>query len=174
MSVETLQLISLVSFIVAAIFLLIGIALFFLFNIPKIYGDISGKTARKAIQNIRQQNESTGNKAYKPSAVNVERGKLTDKISKSGNLVSTVETHSGIGVGTEELVGETTALATETTMLETKNDETTILNADTNETTILTSIETNVSSANEESVSNADTFEVTVEIGFTGSSELIE
>ena len=88
MTVELLQTLSLASYISAGILLLVGIALFFLLDVPRLYGDISGRTARKAIEAIRQQNESTGNKAYKPSTVNAERGKLTDKITPSGRLQS--------------------------------------------------------------------------------------
>ena len=50
MTVELLQIISLVSFIIAGVLLLLGIALFFLLDVPKLYGDISGRTAKKAIQ----------------------------------------------------------------------------------------------------------------------------
>ena len=79
MSVELIQTMSLAAFIIAGVLFLSAIALFFLFNIPKVFGEVSGSTARKAIENIRQQNEQTGNKAYRPSPVNAERGKITDR-----------------------------------------------------------------------------------------------
>ena len=86
MTVELIQTLSMVAYIFAGVLFLLAVALFFLLDVPKLYNDISGRTARKAIEQIRQQNESTGNKAYKPSSVNAERGKLTDRISKSGRL----------------------------------------------------------------------------------------
>lgn len=102
MSVELLQNISLAAFVVAGVLFLAAVTLFFLFNVPKIFGEVTGSTARKAIANIRQQNEQTGNKAYKPSPVNAERGKLTDKITPSGRLERKVG-NSGVSVGTQKL-----------------------------------------------------------------------
>lgn len=87
MSIERLQSISTISYIAAVILLLIAIALFFLLDIRKIIGDLTGITARKAIENIRRQMKSTGEKNYKSSAVNIARGRLTDKISPSGKLI---------------------------------------------------------------------------------------
>ena len=65
----------------------VSILLFILLRIPSVIGDLSGKTAKKAIEEIRKQNEASGGKNYRSSAVNRERGKLTDKISKSGSLL---------------------------------------------------------------------------------------
>ena len=147
MTVELLELLSLISFILAGVLLLLGIALFFLLDVPKLYGDISGRTAKKAIEAIRQQNEATGNKAFKPSKVNEDRGRLTDRISASGKI-SRGATSSSIGVGTQKFAtgqlapqaNETTVLNTggnETTVLQTGGNETTVLNAGGNETTVL-------------------------------------
>ena len=83
MSIERLQSISIISYIIAVVLLLIAIALFFLLDIRRIIGDLTGITARKAIEDIRRQNENTGEKNYKSSPVNVARGRLTDKISPS-------------------------------------------------------------------------------------------
>ena len=86
MTVETLQMLSTVAYVLAGIFLLAAIAIFFLLDIRSVIGDVTGATARKAIRDIRAQNEASGNKAYKPSPVNAARGKLTAKISPSGRL----------------------------------------------------------------------------------------
>ena len=67
--------------VLAGIMLVVSVLLFFLLNIPHVFGDLTGRNARKAIENIRNQNASSGDKLYKTSAVNRERGKLTDKIS---------------------------------------------------------------------------------------------
>jgi len=87
----------------SVIMLIVSIILFFTLRIPKVIGDLTGATARKAIQNIREQNEKTGDKAYKVSPINLERGKLTDKISPSGNLVPQSDSHMGAGVATEKI-----------------------------------------------------------------------
>ena len=183
MSVELLQTLSLALYIVAGVLFLVGIALFFLLDVPKLYGDVSGRTAKKAIEAIRQQNESTGNKAYKPSAVNAERGKLTDKITQSGRLQSQT-TGLPVSVGTEKL--DTSTLMpqpSETTVLAEAANETTVLEQPVGETTVLTGTispagETTILVSNEESSSEtaADPakFTVDVEMSFTGSSEIIE
>lgn len=173
MTVELLQNLSLAAYIVAGVLLLISIALFFLLDVLKLYGDVSGRTAKKAIEAIRQQNEETGNKAYKPSAVNEARGKLTDKITPSGRLESQT---SGlpVSVGTEKFA---------TSALQPQSNETTVLNSSENETTVLsgtlsTEFGETTLLANEESnvipsTVNGD-FSVDVEMAFTGSSEIIE
>lgn len=183
MSVEVLQTLSLALYIVAGVLFLVGIALFFLLDVPKLYGDVSGRTAKKAIEAIRQQNESTGNKAYKPSAVNAERGKLTDKITQSGRLQSQT-TGLPVSVGTEKL--DTSTLMpqpSETTVLAEAANETTVLEQPVGETTVLTGTispagETTILVSNEESssetVADPAKFTVDVEMFFTGSSEIIE
>lgn len=60
MSVELLQTLSLSAYIAAGVFLVTTVALFFLLDIPGVLGDLTGATARKAIEDIRTQTE-TGN-----------------------------------------------------------------------------------------------------------------
>ena len=77
MSVELLQTLSLISFIVAGVALLVAIALFFLLDIRKVVGNLSGATARKAIRNIRLQNENAADNDYSAA---------TDRITRSGRI----------------------------------------------------------------------------------------
>lgn len=163
MSVELLQKLSVISYFVAAIMLVIGFVLFFALDIRKVFGDVTGITAKKAINDIRQQNEMTGNKAYKPSTINSKRGKLTDKITPSGKLLK----HSGNlkgSPGTEKF--NTTELlpnnAAETTVLP---SETTVLNQTAEETTVLVQPEKLIFS---------NDFKIESEISFSESSEIIE
>lgn len=86
-----------------AVMVIISAILFFTLQIPKVIGDLTGRNARKAIEKIRQENEQTGDKTYKSSAVNMERGKLTEKISQSGRLVPREETPFGTGMITEKI-----------------------------------------------------------------------
>lgn len=75
---ETLSIISLVSFIIAGVCLVLAVFFWFNFRIPKVIGDLTGRTARKSIAKMRASNEESGNKSFRPSATNVNRGKLTD------------------------------------------------------------------------------------------------
>lgn len=161
MTVEYLQLLSIIAYIIAAILVLTAVALFFLLDVPKLYGDISGRTAKKAIEAIRKQNEVTGNKVYKPSHVNQARGKLTDKITQSGRLESPSE-DPAIGVATEKL---------ETATLMHQSDETQILQESffqSGETTILEQPESPPNSP------ISSQFGIEFEMGFMGSTEIIE
>lgn len=57
MSIDTLQTITLVSFIVCGVFCVISIVLFFVFKIPDVIDSLSGRAARKEIENIAQRNK---------------------------------------------------------------------------------------------------------------------
>lgn len=129
MSLETLHMLSTISFIIAAIMLVLSAVFFIVYKIPRVIGDITGVEAKKNIERIRKQNEETGKKVYKPSTVNIARGKITDKLTISGQLGSKADnivTYEGLPqIFTEQLndSGETTVLdqdfkvANETTVL---------------------------------------------------------
>lgn len=127
------------SAVACGICVVMAAVLFFTLKIPKVVSDLTGRTARKAIENIRLQNEQSGDKSYQSSAVNRERGKLTDKISRSGRLVPNDSTVFGIGRITEKIStqqldsiepgGETTLLIqeNETSVLADGYGETSVL-----------------------------------------------
>lgn len=157
MSIERLQSMSTIFYIIAVVLLFIAIALFFLLDIRRIIGDLTGITARKAIEDIRRQNENTGEKNYKSSPVNVARGRLTDKISPSGKLIKST---GGIGIYPQTEKFNTSELSPDTgntEVLNTGMNETTVLSHSTNETTVL----------NKE-------FCIEFEIGYAESKEIIE
>lgn len=156
--------------VLAGIMLAVSVLVFFLLRIPTVIGDLTGANARKAIENIRSQNESTGNKTYRTSVVNRERGKLTDKITPSGRLVKNVSgnLHGAMAtekIGTQQLQPD--SVSTETTVLTgelTGGAETTVLSEEltaANETTVL----------NVQTVS--DTFVVEYEITYIHTAEEI-
>lgn len=155
--------------ILAAVMLAVTVLLFFVYKIPTVIGDLTGANARKAIENIRNQNENSGDKLYKTSQVNRERGKLTDKISPSGSLIRDPSGILGGGamatekISTQELpqVDETTVLeSNETTVLVT--NETTVLdNTGVGETTLLDAVDAPV------------TFQIEYEITFIHTNEVI-
>lgn len=199
MTAELLQTISSGCYGIAVALLIVTVALFFTLDIRSVYGELSGKTAQRAIEEIRKKNEETGTKAYKPSKVNAERGKLTDRITDSGKIISATDNiASGIGVGTEKFPtdmlspagNETTVLQSEeTTVLYSAEQQTTVLPKQSQETTVLTAPqETTVLISNQgsnqqlseqyevplQSIQQSQPFTVDVDISFTGSSEMIE
>ena len=199
MTAELLQTISSGCYGVAVALFIVTVALFFTLDIRSVYGELSGKTAQRAIEEIRKKNEETGTKAYKPSKVNAERGKLTDRITDSGKIISATDNiASGIGVGTEKFPtdmlspagNETTVLQSEeTTVLYSAEQQTTVLPKQSQETTVLTAPqETTVLIGNQgsnqqlseqyevplQSIQQSQPFTVDVDISFTGSSEMIE
>ena len=90
-----------VCFTLAAIFLVISVFIWFRFHIPEVYGDLSGKTARKSINEARENNKKTGIKFYKPSTGNIKRGTITETmsgISESIKRGDTVEDEDVTGI----------------------------------------------------------------------------
>ena len=166
MTVETLQMLSTVAYVLAGIFLLAAIAIFFLLDIRSVIGDVTGATARKAIRDIRAQNEASGNKAYKPSPVNAARGKLTAKISPSGRLEPQMAGMGG-SPGTEKLSTMELTAAAETAA------ETTVLQQpeEVGATTVLSEAEREPAAPKSE---EKRAFHTDVEMGFSASSEIIE
>lgn len=81
---DILHTLSIVSFILAVLFVVLAIALWFVFKIPNVIGDLSGRNARKSIARMRQNNERTGDKSYKASEENLARGKLTGTMEGMG------------------------------------------------------------------------------------------
>lgn len=79
---EILSTVSLVSYLAGAVFGAAAIVFWFLFKIPSIIGDLSGRNARKSIQKMRANNEKSGNKSYRPNSFNIKRGKLTEKMEE--------------------------------------------------------------------------------------------
>lgn len=163
-----------------AMFALITVFLFFKLNIIGVIGDLSGSSARKGIENIRNQNQISGNKAYKSSNVNRERGKLTDKITSSGRLASAGESVD-VSVGTEKFKTGELPQSNETVVLDAyssggyESDETTVLmkNA-TDETTVLASSFDETTILNVENLKNIGSgIVVEEEIVFVHSNERI-
>ena len=81
MNAELLLTLSTVAFVVSGVSLALSVFFWFFFRIPTVIGDLSGKNAKKSIAKIRANNEKSGNKSFKPSATNQERGKLTETMA---------------------------------------------------------------------------------------------
>lgn len=150
MTYEMYRYIFLGALIACGIFFAVAVVLFFTLRIPQVISDLTGRSARKGIEMIRRQNEKSGDKTYQSSAVNLQRGKLTDKISQSGRLLPRAATPFGTGAITERIptqqlepIGETAALDTvgETTALPSDVGETDVLSRMAGETEVLTPAE---------------------------------
>lgn len=123
----------------AGVMLVLSAVLFFALRIPRVISDLTGRTAKRAIEKIRQLNEQTGNKAHNSSAVNLERGNVTDKISGSGRLIRRSVPKYATGMITEKISTQTLYPASEgeqTTVLQTQ-EQTTVLDTCCGETEVL-------------------------------------
>ena len=203
MTYEVFRYIFIIALILCAALFVTSVILFIVMNIPKIIQDLSGITAKKAIKEIREQNEKTGDKSYKVSQVNRERGKLTDKISQSGNIIRQSSTMKmGYSVETEK-IGNSTAqvpftgdetsvlsdpnvagFVNETTVLSNLNDaasvsETTVLGSDADGstvgiTTVLSDLNINENTTVLENTAVNPGFVIEFEITYIHTNELIE
>ena len=112
---ETLSVTSVILFIIAAIFVVVAIVLWFVFKIPNVVGDLSGRNARKSIKQMRLTNENTSVKrksnslnanslAFKTSiysGMNMnETGLLVDNVQRK--ITFSAETESLDGSGNDE------------------------------------------------------------------------
>lgn len=138
MTYEIYRYIFIIGLVLSLLMAAVAIILFFVLKIPKVIGDLNGSNARKAIENIRNSNESTGEKTYKSSYVNSQRGKITDKISASGSLLRKHTDQIGAAMATERIDSPNIIPpAEETTVLTGVADETTVLTGVADETTVL-------------------------------------
>jgi hypothetical protein len=81
MDATTWHTISIVAYSLAGVLLAAAIFLYFKLNVRAIIGDLTGRTAARQIQEIREQNQLTGNKLHQPNLFNVQRGSLTEPVS---------------------------------------------------------------------------------------------
>lgn len=135
MTYENYRMIFYFASVACGVCFIVTVLLFFLLRIPRIISDISGRTARKGIQKIRERNELSGDKAYKSSPVNRQRGKVTDRIGVEA-AVSVRNTFS-TGITTEKISTQKLTNGLETEVLHTGGQETEVLGLSRNETEVL-------------------------------------
>jgi len=85
-TVALLQIISIAAFSLSGLLFIASVILFIKFRIPDIAGDLSGKTAKKQIQVIRNQNAEKGEHRYRPDAANIYKGKPSERLGNSSRL----------------------------------------------------------------------------------------
>lgn len=81
MSANTWLIIAIIGFSLSGIALIAAVIMFIRLNIPAIIGDLTGRTVAREIKAMRDTNVSSGDKRFRPSAVNLERGTLTGKVA---------------------------------------------------------------------------------------------
>lgn len=106
MTYEQYRQLFMVAAILGVILFLISLILFFVFKIPDVIGDLSGATAKRAINSIREKNEHNSEKLLKMNMANGEKGKLTE-----GNRTQILKDTETILL--REEVNETTCLTQE-------------------------------------------------------------
>lgn len=133
---DILSTVSIVLFVLAGVFLLLTITLGMKFSVWEIVGDLSGRTARKSIANIRTKNEKTGGKVYRSSSTNKERPPLTSRMSpaveiKKETTTTTKQQYAETGIlaenQAESLDEEGTTILKPENQEPSQGDETTIL-----------------------------------------------
>lgn len=161
--------------ILCGIMFVVSVLVFILLKIPKVISDLTGATARKAIKNIREQNEASGEKAYKVSAFNEARGRLTDKISPSGNVIHQYQAQMrGIDttkINTQEL--QVDEAANQTSVLEQHNETTLLSTEGVGETSVLTAPEQTYGETSVLSPVVDQVFRVEFEITYIHTNEVI-
>lgn len=169
MSIDVLQACSIGFWVAAGIFFLTAVALFFLMDIPKLYGEISGRTARKAIEQIRKHNAEalTGDiaGAHTGSGVRTEKFSTATLAPETAMGATTVLAEAGATTMLAE-AGATTVLA--------EAAATTVL-TEVGATTILTEPEHPQAAGNDRQTPEAvDDFVLEKELSYAESVEIIE
>lgn len=165
--------------ILCAIMFVVSVVLFFALNIKKVFGDLTGKNAKKAIQKIREENEASGDKHHSSSSVNRDRGKITDKIDEHGNnKARSSELHVGsitTKIATQNLSPETDVLnENNTTVLSEESANTTVLNeVDTNTTVLDQSMGMNETTILSQENIQTSIFQIECDITFIHTNEVI-
>lgn len=160
MDATVYQIISIVGFGLAALFLIIAIILFFAFDVVALYGEVSGKTADKQVKELRENNKRASSRRREPEksgrleksskqiAKGIFEGKQTPAVEEETDVLD--EGTTVLKEGTAPLEEGTTVLNEETTVLE---EGTTVLNE---ETTVM---EEGTTVLEEEETDNSDSGE---------------
>lgn len=119
---QTLQMLSVISYVIAIICLVFAIFFWIFFKIPVVIRDLSVRTAKKSIAKIRAENEKIGEKKYKYN-VNNKLGAASDTIKSSYNV-------NKLGF-VEEFYRPETSLLNENALEISLSDETEILESET-------------------------------------------
>lgn len=170
MTYEIYRLIFTGALLLCGIMFVISILLFWLMHVPAIIGDLSGATAKKAIKNIREQNES-GNGRQKTKDVKQKRSKRKSKKTLSENQKNHIQGMPNARAVTEKINTQKLARENETTVLA-GGQETTVLEG-MNVTTVLYQASPVGKMNAAETGKRQDLFTIEYEITFLHSDELV-
>ena len=170
MSANTWMIIAIIGFSLSGIALIAAVIMLIRLNITAIIGDLTGRTVAREIKAMRDTNASSGDKRFRPSAVNLKRGTLTEKVAgntandmalahaskrldkTSGNLSEKGSKRKSGTVGLSDAVqGKSGRVGSEPTDM---------LNSDSNATEVLRTESTEVLSDNATEVLSNDATEV--------------
>ncbi len=185
MSATAWFIIAIVGFSLSSIALVAAILMFIKMNIPAIIGDLTGKTVAREIKAMRDANISSGDKRFRPSKVNLERGTLTEKVDQpaldgealkkahaskrldkaTGSLSGNLSKKKGGTAGLAEGISEGSNVGSSST--ESLSSTATEVLSDNNATEILSSNATEVLDTNVTEVLKADVTEVLSDDGKT-------
>jgi len=87
MSATTWLIIAIVGFSLSVIALVVTVFMFIKMNILSVIGDLSGRTVAKEIKEMRNINASSGDKRFRSSQTNINRGMLTEKVHDTSEQV---------------------------------------------------------------------------------------
>lgn len=103
MSVEAYKLISNIGFISAGIMLLLSIVLFIKFKIPKVYAELSGVAAKRAIRGISEKNAQERGRSRKLGPFQYQKGKTSEMLSVKGMMKNLEKGNETVSNETEVL-----------------------------------------------------------------------
>ena len=127
---SALSIVSIIAFVLAGLFLAVAVALWFIFGVPGVIGDLTGRNARRSVQQLRSANERTGGKSYRPSKTNLERGMLTSTMAHSRTNIQTAnssQTHQSVESSAASGTFSETGMMDENKAMMYAGDETTSL-----------------------------------------------
>lgn len=81
---DTYKLIFLISAIICAVFFIISLVLFIKFNIPKVIGDITGITAKRAVKRMMEESKNRERNTT-PTTTSGKIPRTTQKMSPAAN-----------------------------------------------------------------------------------------
>lgn len=146
MNVETLQAMSYYAYIIAGILFIISVFLFIIFNIPKLFNEITGRATKKFIANANKKNEIMASENQEKSAY-ATSGQLI-----SSDLITAQQKHTVSKVMTTKLISQQGM----------KHSDENLVRMQENTETELPAVSQNIE------------FSVIQEFSFTSSTEIIE
>ena len=129
---DLIEKLSIIAFVAAGCCLLLTILIWFRFRILSVINDLSGKTAKRAIAQIRENNLRTGNKAYHPGIVNLNRGPLTTPMPEVSATPTEKLPDDQVGKPVPETILYQKAVKTQILLASEAERGTTVLNQDVN------------------------------------------